>query len=125
MSDVVEVAKIVVRHLATAMAAIQNDLDRIPSGPPTNGNGGSSAGKHANKGHDHGWVVKDESCPSCDSPLVKRYKKDGSGFFAGCSNFPDCKKIVNWEDDFEVINPNGSPADSDDDDDFEDEDIPF
>ena len=37
-----------------------------------------------------------ESCPKCETGwLTERKRKDGSGTFLGCSNFPECRHIKN------------------------------
>lgn len=33
-------------------------------------------------------------CPDCGSALAKRRRRDGSGSFIGCTNFPECKYIA-------------------------------
>jgi len=38
--------------------------------------------------------MKVPNCPNCSDEMVKRDRKDGSGWFWGCSNFPECKAII-------------------------------
>lgn len=36
-------------------------------------------------------TISDHKCPSCGSGLIKRASKNKSGFWWGCSNYPECK----------------------------------
>ncbi|BFZ03791.1 hypothetical protein BsWGS_06828 [Bradybaena similaris] len=38
-------------------------------------------------------------CPKCKSPMTLRTKKDGKGFYIGCSGYPNCKACI-WLPDF-------------------------
>jgi ssDNA-binding Zn-finger/Zn-ribbon topoisomerase 1 len=33
-------------------------------------------------------------CPECDQPLFRRQAKKGSGFFWGCSGYPECETTL-------------------------------
>ncbi|RUS69493.1 hypothetical protein EGW08_022747 [Elysia chlorotica] len=38
-------------------------------------------------------------CPRCGNPMTLRTKKDGKGFYIGCSSYPNCKASI-WLPDF-------------------------
>ncbi|GFO25569.1 DNA topoisomerase [Plakobranchus ocellatus] len=38
-------------------------------------------------------------CPRCGNPMTLRTKKDGKGFYIGCSGYPNCKACI-WLPDF-------------------------
>jgi hypothetical protein len=40
-------------------------------------------------------VVEEGGCPEDGGDLVRRERRDGSGSFVGCANFPDCNYIEN------------------------------
>lgn len=43
--------------------------------------------------------MADFNCPECDKPLSRKARKDGTGYFWGCTGYPDCKFIADdWED---------------------------
>lgn len=40
---------------------------------------------------------EDHACPSCQAPMRRRARRDQSGYFWGCSTYPDCKQVMNDE----------------------------
>ncbi len=69
-------------------------------------------------------------CPQCSTPMTERFRKSDSKPFWGCTDFPDCRGIVNIEDaHLHMGKADLSPGDDCDDDDYVDDDygsdIPF
>ncbi|KAL9920176.1 topoisomerase 3-alpha isoform 2-T2 [Glossina fuscipes fuscipes] len=64
---------------------------RINEAPVINDHNGLDGASENNPSH---WQEL-STCPKCSqAPLVLKAKKNQSGFFIGCLNYPDCKNVI-------------------------------
>ena len=81
-----EALAIIFRELSGSFGMIALQLENLE---PGSGSSNTTPG-------DSGCKVGID-CPLCSSPMVKRYRRADGEPFAGCSDYPTCKNIVDYD----------------------------
>lgn len=97
----------------------QEHVEGAVAAAPRQSSGGNGQGRQqAPQGGGNGPAG---TCPDCGKPMYERQRKDGSGSFYGCSNYPACKKTFQigkapWDQQARAQGP--APVEPGDDDPF-------